>query len=109
MLYDDKPLECGATIQHHWQGTFSEAGPTATSEKGIVLEAAYLAHEKHYFDDGTKARFRYWAIHLEFKSAARRTYDKFNKEIEPNLGKTKLMNSGFLNSSYKKVGRQSFL
>ncbi|XP_065192079.1 arpin-like [Sycon ciliatum] len=108
MLYDDKPLESGSTAQHHWQGTFTEEtasknDPSDQAPHGVILEAAYQAHEKHYFDDAKKQRYRYWAVHLEFKSAARRTYDKFNQEVEPNLGKTKLQNSGFLNSSYKKV------
>ena len=48
-------------------------------------------------------KYRYCVFHVEFGEAFQCRYDpKTGKEIEPNFGKTSLVKTGYLNSSYRK-------
>ena len=45
-------------------------------------------------------KIRFCVFHIEYSSTCKRKYDSQNREIEPNFGQTKLVNTGYLNSSY---------
>ena len=105
MLYDDQALQSGKTAQHRWPRDFNadDVFKTSPAQAGVLLEGVYRSHEAHLIDDKQRRQYRYRALHIEMTNAQRRRWDKFGQEIESNLVSSKKMNTGFLNSSYKKV------
>ena len=86
----------------------------------MLLEGVFHKKTRHVIQDaeGKKVRkktefnifwllrlipkIRFCVFHVEFGNACQRKYDAQGKEVEPNFGQTKLVNTGYLNSSYSR-------
>jgi hypothetical protein len=69
------------------------------------MEGVYHKKTHHVIQDAQGSKYRYCIFHVEYKNGCQRRYDVEGKEIEANFGQKALVNTGYLNSSYKTVAK----
>jgi hypothetical protein len=69
------------------------------------MEGVYHKKTHHVIQDAQGSKYRYCIFHIEYKNGCQRRYDVEGKEIEANFGQKALVNTGYLNSSYKTVAK----
>ena len=99
MLYDDKPLESGATTTSKWPSSWND--DVICKGNGVIIEGLYKEKGKHVIVDSSGRKHRFIVIHVEVAKSCKRQYDGSRKEIEPNFGMQQKVNTGYLMSSYK--------
>ncbi|XP_075998161.1 arpin [Genypterus blacodes] len=83
--------------------TFDRVWPPSKydSGSGFLLEGKLLDVSRHAITDVNKQKVRFYVLYIKPGRVHQRRFDASGKEIEPNFGDTKKVNTGFLMSSYK--------
>jgi len=107
MLYDDKVLDTLPVKISNLKQIWNEDNIFQLQKGvGLIFEGLMLSRSRHLLIDRNNDKYRYTCFHIEISKATKRAFDTNGKEIEPDFGLEKKVNTGYLSSSYKKVSKE---
>lgn len=106
MLYDNKALTTLPVKTTVWKGGWEEGVIfKKNGGVGLIIEGRIRGKSRHNIVVGNSHN-RYLTLHVEVVKATKRRFDQHGKEIEPDFGSHKKVNTGYLSSSYKTVQKE---